>query len=180
MGNRYNPGQHWHPGANNMNGHPDNGMYSVKLIHPEHLNNGPLFIPGTLDEGVPHLMNFSNRGNTPAVAANIPLHHKALVYVTSPMKKFIWAIEYLGTVAAGQQVAAAHPNLMPASSPVWSENLIPIRFLATVDPANAPDAQAILQEAGVEFTPPQAPMQYISAENYQSIFDVIEWDWVAP
>jgi hypothetical protein len=159
--------------------HPDGGMYSIKLVHPNHLANGPLFTPVNLADNLPHLMNFSNRPHTTAIVENIPLHHKAIVYVMSPVKKFIWAIEYTGTVADGQQIANNHPQLMPPPSDVWFDNLLPISFLATIDPAKARDAQDVLQEAGVVFTPTPAPMQYISADEYQRIFNVIDWQWVA-
>jgi hypothetical protein len=163
-----------------MNGHPDAVRYSIKLVHPRHLLNGPLFTPGNLADDLPRLMNFSDRQHTTTIVANIQPPHKALVYVTSPIKKFIWAIEYTGTVADGRQIAGNNANLMPNTLQAgWRYNVLPIRFLATIDPDEAPDAEDVLEDAHVVFTPTQSPMQSISQAEYQRIFDVIDWDWVA-
>ena len=166
---------------------PNAGMYSIKLTHRKHLENGPLFTPVNLADGLPHLMNFSNRPRTARVMQRIPPGHKALVYLTSPIKKFIWAIEYTGTRADGQQIATDYAHLMPppavmipTPSVMWNVNLLPIKFLATIDPAEARDAQDVLEDAGVVFIPPQASMKRISQDEYDRIFDVIEWDWVSP
>jgi hypothetical protein len=163
-----------------MERHPDGGMYSIKLVHPRHLNH-PYFTPDTHHDGRPRLMNFSDQGHTPALAASIRRGHRALVYVTRPKMRFVWAIEYTGTVQDGQQVAAAYPvpaNAMPAE---WSKIFLPIRFLATIiDVDSAPEAQDVLRKAGVDFTPNAFPMKHISATEYQQIFDAIKWEWLAP
>ena len=99
-----------------MKSYPDKGMYSIKLVHPGHLDHS-FFTPDTANDGEPRLMNFSDRGTTPARAARICPGHKAIVYVTSPVKKFIWAIEYIGTLQDGAKAALDHPippGVMPA------------------------------------------------------------------
>ena len=149
-------------------------MYSIKLVHPGHLNH-EFFTPDTGNDGRPRLMNFSDQGHTPALAASICPGHKALVYVTHPVKKFVWAIEYTGTVQDGQRAASAYPvppNVMPSE---YCKVFLPIRFLATVELDSAPDAQAILRQAGVVFIPNAFPMKHISESDYQKIFDAITW-----
>jgi hypothetical protein len=164
-----------------MERHPDGGMYSIKQVHPGHLNY-KLFMPDTNNDGRVRLMNFSDQGRTPALAASIRPNHRALVYVTRPVKKFIWAIEYTGTVHEGQQAASAYQgqsDMLPSESE-WCRTLLPIRFLATIDVDTAPDSQVVLDQAGVTFTPNAFPMKHISAAEYQKIFEAIKWQWVAP
>lgn len=157
---------------------PDHGMYSIKLIHPDHLKC-PYFTDD-FDGGGGRwpLMNFTSDGNGPAVAARVPIGHRALVYVIH-LQKFIWAIEYIGTLAQGQQAAKAHGGL-DDQLPKWRELLLPIRFLAKVDVEAAPSAADIYVSTGIRFTPNQYTMKYISAAEYEAIFNAITWQWTAP
>jgi hypothetical protein len=75
-----------------MSQHPDGGMYSIKLVSPAHLDD-VRFAPDTANDGRPRVMNFSDQGRTPAIAASISPGHRALVYVTHPVQKLLWAIE---------------------------------------------------------------------------------------
>jgi hypothetical protein len=160
-----------------MTRQPDGGMYSIKLVHPRHLNHS-CFRPDPRHPEARRWMNFSTRGHTPAIAASIRPNHRALVYVTQH-KKFIWAIEYTGGVQQGQQIPAS--PLPALSVPTeWSKNLLPIRFVAYfTDLDSAPDAQSVLREAGVRFTPNAFPMKHISAAEYRRLFEAL-WGEVAP
>jgi hypothetical protein len=163
-----------------MKRHPDGGMYSIKLVHPGHLNY-IFFLPDTSNDGRPRLMNFSNQGRTPALAEGIRPGHRALVYVTRPVKKFIWAIEYTGTVQDGRQAASAVPVPSNDMHPSYCTVFLPIRFLATIiDVDSAPDAQDVCQNVGVDFTPNVFPMKHISAAEYHKIFGAIKWEWLTP
>jgi hypothetical protein len=124
-------------------------------------------------------MNFSDKKRTIALAARIQPGDRALVYVTYPIKKFIWAIEYTGSLQEGTQTVAAFSGGTGGMLPEWNKVFRPIRFLATIDVNAAPDAQAVLQQAGVVFDPYPASMVPISATAYQKIFDAISWQWVA-
>jgi hypothetical protein len=154
-------------------------MYSIKLVHPPHLHH-VRFTPDTENDGRPRLMNFSDQERTRTIAAGIQPGHKALVYVTHPVQKLIWAIEYTGTVQDGEQVAAAWPVPGNRALSQFETTFLPIRFLATIDPDSAPDAQTVFHQAGVIFTPNNFPMKHISAEVYQRIYAAIQWQWVAP
>ncbi len=129
-------------------------------------------------------MNFSDSPRTTRIAENIPLGHNALVYVTRHVKKFIWTIQYTGTLAHGQQIVHDYAHLMPPPAVItppdaietWDVNLLPIKFLAVIEPAKARNAQDVLHEAGVVFNPPQASMKSISQAEYERIFNVIQWD----
>jgi hypothetical protein len=158
--------------------HPDGGMFSIKLVHPPHLKYS-CFTPDINNDGRPRWMNFSDKGNTRAVAAAIRPGHRALVYVTKPVQKFIWAIEYTGTVQGGQQVAAAIPELCSPELAEWNKVFLPIQFLATIDVDAAPDAKVALRRAGVDFRPNAFSLKYISKMDYQKIFDAIKWQWPA-
>ena len=70
--------------------HPDKGMYGIKLIHPNHLKHPYLTEDFDRTDGRKTLMNFGGDGNSPAIAANIPIGHRALVCVINH-RKFIWA-----------------------------------------------------------------------------------------
>src|SRR5438309_7145933 len=85
---------------------PDGGMFSIKLIHPNHLKHD--YLTGDLDGlgGPGPLMNFSS-GKGASIAANIAIGHRALVYVIQH-HKFVWAIEYIGNIEQGRQAATSH------------------------------------------------------------------------
>jgi hypothetical protein len=162
-----------------MSQHPDGGMYSIKLVSPAHFDD-VRFTPDTANDGRPRLMNFSDQGRTPAIAASISPGHRALVYVTHPVQKLVWAIEYTGTIQDGQKAAAAWPVPGHPALSQWEKIFIPIHFLATIDPDSAPYAEAVFHQAGVAFTPNVFSMKHISADEYQRIFDTIQWQWLAP
>ena len=148
--------------------HPDDGMFSIKLIHPNHLNYR-FFTPDVQGDGRPRWMNFSNQPRTRSIVDGIPVGHRALVYAIG-MQKFVWAIEYTGPVQDGEPIAAGS-NLPPE----WSKVFLPIRFLATVGNDNQQTAEEVIAAAGVSFTPNSFPMKYISVEEYQKLFDAITW-----
>src|SRR6266849_2850935 len=146
------------------------GMFSIKLIHPDHLRRHRAFTDDFDGKDGRHpLMNFSDEANGPAIAGNICRGHRSLVYVIHE-KKFIWAIEYTGTVKEGQQAAVAHAIPQDTIPSKWGRIFLPIRFLAKVDLASAVDAAVVLQQAGVDFTPNRFTMKYISEEDYQRVF----------
>ena len=157
---------------------PENGMFSIKLVKPGHLKYR-YFVPrlDAADDST-RLMNFHDRPRTLALATSIRPGHRALVYVTSPVMKFVWAIEYSGTVEDGQRVAKDQWQLDVSSSHEW-RIFIPIRFLATIDIKDSPQARDVVEQAGVDFTPRQTSMIPISASDYVKIVDAISWQWVA-
>ena len=97
---------------------PDGGMFGIKLILPNHLT-----LPYFTDyfdgsDGRLPLMNFSAQRRGPATAENIPPGHRALVYVTQ-IRRFIWAIEFAGSVADGKRIAPLH-GIKPGDHGQWS------------------------------------------------------------
>jgi len=155
-------------------GRPDNGMFSIKLISPDYRN-----YPHSTDDfdgtdGRLPLMSFSREGKGPYIAARIPIGHRSLVYVARH-QKFIWAIEYIGTTEDGQRAALAH-GIPPNTPTKWSINL-PIRFLARVDLNSAPTAEEIEKRTGIRFKANSFTMKYITADEYQRIYDAIPWQW---
>lgn len=153
-------------------------MYSIKLIHPNHLNYPYFTQDFDGSDGRLPLMNFTSEGNGPSIAARIPIGHRALVYVIH-LQKFIWAVEYIGTLAQGQQAAKAH-GFLDDQAPKWRKVLLPIRFMARVDLEAAPSAADIYVSTGFRFTPNQYTMKYISASEYQAIYNAITWQWTVP
>ncbi|MBC8107536.1 MAG: hypothetical protein H7Z14_13165 [Anaerolineae bacterium] len=152
---------------------PDGGMFSIKLIHPDHLNYA--FLTGDFDgsDGRLPLMNFSGEGRGPATAANLPVGHRSLVYVVQH-QKFIWAIEYIGTLEDGERAAAAH-GITPNDFTTKWRLYRPIRFLARVDLDHAPTAEEIFKKTGINFKANSFTLKYISAGEYQTIYDAIDW-----
>jgi hypothetical protein len=143
-------------------------MYSIKLIHPNHLTYW-FFTPDVQGDGRQRWMNFSNQPRTRSIADRIPVGHRALVYVIGT-QSFVWAIEYTGPVQDGEPIAAGSD--LPTE---WAKVFLPIRFLTTVGEDNLQTAEEVLAAAKVNFTPNTFPMKYISAEDYQKLFDAIEW-----
>lgn len=154
---------------------PDGGMFSIKLIHPNHLKYAYLTDDFDGADGRLPLMNFSGEGNGPAIAGNIPIGHRSLVYVIR-YQKFIWAIEYIGGIEQGQQAAVAH-GIQPNDITKKYSIFLPIRFLARVDLESAPTAAGIFNRTGIQFKANAFTIKYISAGEYQTIFDAINWDW---
>lgn len=152
---------------------PDRGMFSIKLIHPNHLKYGYLTDDFDGADGRWPLMNFSGDWNGPSIAANIRVGHRALVYVIH-YHKFIWAIEYVGTVEQGRQAAMIHGILPNDITTKWNV-FLPIRFLARIDLDSAPTAEDIYERTGILFKANRFTMKYISSREYQKIFDFIQW-----
>jgi hypothetical protein len=146
----------------------DDRMYSIKLVHPKHLTYW-FFTPDVHCDGRQRWMNFSNNEHARAIADGIPVGHRALVYVIS-VQRFVWAIEYTGTVQDGEQVATGS-----GLSPEWSKVFLPIRFLAAVGEGNQQTADEVLADADVSFSPNTFPMKYITADEYQELYDAIDW-----
>lgn len=154
-------------------GRSDERLYSIKLIHPNHLKYPYFTEDFDGQDGRLPLMNFSAEGNGPSIATNLPIGHRSLVYVIQH-QKFIWAIEYIGTLEAGRKAALAHgvePNDITTK---WSL-FRPIRFLARVSLEAAPTADDIYKRTGIKFTANAFTLKYISAGEYQTIYDAIDW-----
>jgi len=117
------------------------------------------------------LMNFS--AQRASLAAKIPIGNRALMYVAGH-QKFVWAFEYTGTIDDGKRVALLHEFYNPKEK--WCI-FRPIRHLARVDLANAPTRAEIEKITRIVFDPRRKSMQYISAEDYQKIYDAIPWQW---
>lgn len=155
-------------------GKPDGGMFGLKLILPNHLTLPHFTRDYGGEDGKLPLMNFSGEGRGPATAANIPSGHRAIVYVTK-VRRFIWAIEFLGSVEDGKRIAIRH-GIKPGDHGQWSIYR-PIRFLARIDDIErAPTPQDIERRTGIVFLANSFTHKYLSAEDYQKMYDAIEWD----
>lgn len=117
------------------------------------------------------LMNFSSE--RASLAANIPIGNRALMYVAGH-QKFVWAFKYIGTIDEGKRVALLHEVYNPKEK--W-RIFLPIRHLARVDLATAPTRTEIEERTGFRFTPWQKTHLYITADEYQKIYDAIPWQW---
>jgi hypothetical protein len=157
---------------------PDGGMFGIKLVLEAHLRSdlAPcLNHDYDCDDDKRSLMNFGP--NHAAVAANIPVGNRSLVYVTG-VQKFVWAIEYTGTVDDGKRVAMVHRVYDPGNGKFW-RIFRPIRHLARADLVTAPTLAEIERRTGVRFTPNSFTMKYISAEDYRKIYEAVPWQWTA-
>jgi hypothetical protein len=154
-------------------------MYGIKLVTPAHLEYECFTEEFDGADGRRTLMNFSSEGNGPATAANIPVGHRSIVYVTR-LGKFIWAIEFIGTVEDGERAAKAHIRERSLSSEPSKWSIYrPIRFLAKVNIDEAPNAAEIERKTGLCFKPNSFTLKYISGDGYEAIFGAIKWTWVA-
>jgi hypothetical protein len=178
LADRENEVQEWNsPGVAGTMRHmakPDGGMFSIKLISPVHAGEKYPYFTNDFDgtDGRCPLMNFSREGNGPSIAANVPIGCRSLVYVTH-RQKFIWAIEYTGTIEAGQRAALAHGVPLTGKWSIFR----PIRFLARVDLDSSPTAAEIEKLTGIRFRPNSYTLKYISAAEYQTIYGAIHWQW---
>lgn len=162
--------------------HPNERMFGIKIILPAHLGhrffthdfNGP--------SGRKTLMNFPDDDRGLATAGNIPVGHRSLVYCTQPVGGFLWAIEYTGTLKDGRAAGIAH-SLTGVEYGRWNQ-MRPIRIIARIhdDLRAAKPADIFVRTggegAGIQFVPNSFTHKYISRQEYQRMFDVIEWDWV--
>jgi len=129
------------------------------------------------------LINFSDEGKSPHIAANIPVRHRSFIYQTKPIQRFTHAFEYIGGVAQGQEAFLAHkvaPEVLAGIDPKWLKVFLPIRYLARIDWEKSPTTDELFQLTGFDFRPVGYPMQYITAQEYHAIFNAIKWDWAAP
>lgn len=158
----------------NANTKPDGGMYGIKLILPSHLDFDYFTKEFDGVDGKQTLINFSREGRGPAVAANIPIGHRALVYLTG-QKRFIWAIEFLGSVTDGDKAARFHSIPAGLHDP-WTLYR-PIRIIARMhDPAAAPTPADLFRRTGIRFRANSFTHKYITACEYQRLYAAIPWD----
>lgn len=175
---------------------PDGGMFGIKLVTPDHLRYAEFTdVPSKSDESAGRfpLMNFS--GEQQQRAANIPIGHRCLVYVTkerqNPNKwgRFIWAIEIRGTLEDGDQALVpwrhppgqalpGNPPALPAVPPKYSLHW-PIRFLARIDPPENGPTPDELRRSDFVFSPNAFTHKYLSAADYHRAFNAIDWTWLA-
>lgn len=166
-----------------MANRPDQGLFGIKLILPAHLQHA--FFTDDFDgrDGKRTLMNFADSGNGPAIAANIPIGHRSLVYCTKPIGGFLWAIEYTGSLADGRSAAKSH-GLKGNEYGTWNV-MRPIRIIARIhDPARAVTPAVLFERSGgqgkgIVFKPNSFTHAYITQEQYKRMFAVIGWDWSA-
>jgi hypothetical protein len=149
-------------------------MYGIKLIHPDHFNYPHMTEDFDGNDGRRTLMNFSGDNNSRSIAANIPVGHRALVYVIND-HKFVWAIEYIGGLEDGQRAALAH-GIQPNQLTTKWHIFLPIKLRARVCLENAPTADELFERTGIRFTPNQFTMKYITAADYRKLFEAIRWD----
>jgi hypothetical protein len=126
-------------------------------------------------------MNFTPDGNGRAIAENIPVGHRSLVYEMAPSQRFTRAIEITGDVAQGQQAFDDYhlsPDALNTIDPKWFKIFRPIRILAEVDCVRSPSLTEILRVTNFEFKPVGFGMQYIEKKTCFDIFNAIKWDCV--
>jgi hypothetical protein len=152
---------------------PDGGMFSIKLIHPNHLKYAYFTDDFDGTDGRWPLMNFTGDDRGRSIAARLPIGHRSLVYVIHH-QRFVWAVEYTGTLEEGERAAAAHGITPNDITSKWN-TYRPIRFLARVDLADAPTAEDIFKRTGIRFKANAFTLKYISAGEYQTIYDAINW-----
>ena len=163
--------------------HPDGGMFGIRIVGPGHLTL-PFFrddFDGT--DGKYTLMNFSDEGKSPQIAANIPVGHRSFIYQTKPIMRFTHAFEYIGGVAQGQRAFLAHKvasEVLEGHDQKWFKVFLPIRYLARIDWKRLPTTDELCRLTGFDFKPVGYPMQYITAQEYDAIFNAIKWDRVLP
>lgn len=154
---------------------PDHGMFGIKLILPQHLEH-PFFTGdfSPRDERQT-LMNFPDDDRGLAIANNIPVGHRALVYVTQPVGGFLWEIEFIGTIADGVRAARAH-GLRGDEYGRWNR-MRPIRICARIaDPARAVSPALLHAATGYEFRPNSFTHTYISRDVFNRMHVAIPWD----
>ena len=174
-----------------MTKHPDGGMYGIKLIHPPHLLYREFTEVRDGTDGKFPLMNFNI--SRESQAANIPIGHQCLVFVTKPPQwgRFIWAVEFIGTLGDGDRALIAwghpagkalpgNPPALPAIPPEFSLHR-PIRFIARVDPPkNGPRLEEVRARSQFDFVPNAYTHKYLTREDYRRACDAINWTWRAP
>ena len=106
-------------------------MFGVKLIWTTHLFPEIPYFDRDLGEGLPALMNFNHSPAGHALADRIPVGHRCLVYVTE-VQRFVWAIEFTGTIEDGTAAARRH-GIGPREHHPFTIYR-PIRFIARADP----------------------------------------------
>jgi len=163
-------------------------MFGIKLIQQRHLEMPVFTHDFDESDGRSPLMNFNVAGKS--YVAGIPVGHRCLVYVTSPWRRFLWAVEITGTLADGERAYQAHGydvGTTPWGEWKWSLHR-PIAFLARVDtpdrPAGPTDIQGtsreeIEQRSGFSWRPYGPGHYYISGEDFQRAFNAIDWSWTS-
>ena len=156
-------------------GKPDHGMFGIKLIKPEHLDMPHFAMDFDGRDGRRTLMNFADGDRGLAIAGNIPVGHRALVYVTAPISGFVWAIEFTGTLAEAAAAARAH-GLRGDEYGHWNQMRL-IRIIARInDPEKAVSPTEILTQTGFDFRPNSFTHTYISRADYDWMHAAIPWD----
>lgn len=159
--------------------HPDNRLYGIKTIYPDHLGWKHLTSPREDSGNLTTLMNFPDNDKGRAVAMNIPDRHRALVYVTQPVGGFLWAIRFMGSLADG--AAAAKGQSLQGSEHERHNVYRLIKIIARIDdPKRAPTPDALATKSGFCFKPNQSTLRYIARDDYDRMFEAIPWDWSAP
>jgi hypothetical protein len=147
------------------------GLKLVGAVHPE--------FPFFGRAGNPAVMNFPNSPEGRRIAASVPIGHRSLVYLMSPVKHFWTAIEYVkldpsvndlleeGTRAAESQNAVA---LVEALNPKFAKLWRCIRVIALIDnPQQAPTPDFGFQEGDIMFD--------VTQQEYSELFSAIPWSW---
>jgi hypothetical protein len=155
---------------------PNGGMFGVKLVGAVH----PGF-PFFGRAGNPAVMNFPSSREGRRIAAEVPIGHRSLVYLMSPVKRFWTAIEYIkwdpsikdllkeGARAAENQNAVA---LVEALNAKFARLWRCIRVLALIDdPTKAPTPDFGFQEGDIMFD--------VTQQDYSDMFNAIPWSWTA-
>jgi hypothetical protein len=165
-------------------------MFGIKLIGPKHLEIPAFTQVFDGSDGRWPLMNFNMGGQN--YVADIPTGHRCLVYVTSPWKRFLWAIELTGSLANGDLAFAAHGY--EVGKDAWGENgkatlHRPIGLLARIDspqhPAGPNDVQGptydeVHRRSGVPLNRLRSfgsGHWFLSRAEYESAFAAIDWGW---
>ena len=125
--------------------------YYIKVVTPEHLD--PCFAgihyPRSMRDTKPKWMNYQ----TQADAERLELGAKVLIYVTAPVKKILWAVEY-GEIASS---ASAYPYAFEQAYGKPSHGdwpfLRPITFIAWMSPCKDTDYERYANSLAIKRIP---------------------------
>lgn len=132
----------------------DDPRYTIKMITAEHFDY-PILTGDGLPPGQQPVMNFLMNRSGNAAARKVKAGDRAIVYAASPIKGFVWAIEYLGPAAETSATAEQW----------WA----PIKFLVRRSPHSALSISDTFRETGFEFKPNSFPEKQITPDLFHAI-----------
>ncbi len=159
--------------------------FGIRLISIGHLDSSFKHHTEVFPEDDPRKawMNFARESDV----ERLPKGHRALVYVTAPWMKFIWAIQFLDLIKPKdyEKVLLKPHGLTSRDLCEGWPYIRPIRFLSRMSPENdykaAPTRDDIRKELGDESWTPSYGAGHVFRDEamYQRLYSIIPWQWVA-